>query len=211
MSDVVAMTRLDLLSSRPYVKQGLMLVAAAGVVALVMDDATIVLPMIAMYAILMSSYPFAIGDKNDLDTLYAVVPVRRSAQLVGRYLYALVLFGFALAAGVVLLVAATLLKGAELPDASEAAILASVCFALFAVMVALQYPIYIVLGYMRARLAGMLPFLLLVVVGMGFQSRFEGLTPPPVWTAVPILVGGGVLALAVSVLVAARLPCRDAR
>ncbi len=211
MTAVVAMTRLDLLSSRPYLKQGLLLIVAATMLGLTMEDPVIVVPMMVVYAVLMSSYPFAIADKNDLDTLYAVVPVRRSAQIAARYVYALVLFLMAVAAGAVLLVAITLVRGASFPSASEGGVLLAGCFALFAVMVGLQYPIYVAFGYMRARLAAMLPFAMLMAAGMAFQSRFADLTPPPAWTALPILVGGGLVVLVASALVAERLPRREAR
>lgn len=211
MSAVVAMARVDLLSSRPYLRQGLLLIVAAGFLGLTMNDPVIVVPMMAVYAVLISAYPFAIADKNDLDTLYAVVPVRRSAQIAGRYLYALVLFLLAGAAGLVLLVATALVRGAELPSLSEGGILVAVCFAGYAVMVGLQYPVYVVFGYMRARLFAMLPFAMLMAAGMAFQSRFADLTPPPAWTALPILVGGGLLVLAASAWVAERLPRREAR
>lgn len=211
MSNAVAMARLDLLSSRPYLRQGLLLVVAAGLLGLTMDDPTIVLPMIAVYAVLTASYPFAIGERNDLDTLYAVVPVQRSAQVAGRYLYALALFLIALAAGTVLLVATTLVKGAAFPSVSEAAVLVAACFALFAVMVGLQYPIFVRFGYLRARLAAAVPVMVLMAAGMALSSRFADLTLPPAWTAVPLLVGGGLLLLVASAAVAVRLPRSTAR
>ena len=51
----------------------------------------------------------------------------------------------------------------------------------------------------------------LMAAGMALSSRFADLTLPPAWTAVPLLVGGGLLLLVASAAVAVRLPRSTAR
>lgn len=208
MTRAWTMTRLDLLSTRPYAKQGLMLLAVAAALGFAMGDPSAVVPMTMMYAVLVASYPFAIADKNDLDTLYATLPVPRVAMLVGRYLYALVLFVVAAGAGALIALAVAAVEG-RLPTGGEAGLILAVGFALYALMVALQYPVYLVLGYMRARLVAVVPFMLLLVAVLIIAPRIDGPVGPPPALAAPLLVAGGLVLLVASGLVAARLPRRD--
>lgn len=211
MIHAVAMTRLDLMSSRPYLKQGVLLFAVAALLGFAMDDPGAVVPLTVVYAVLTASYPFAIGDKNDLDTLYAVIPVPRSAQLAGRYLFAVVLFLVAAGIGTVLAFVIALTQGQPLPTGPDVAMLVAVCFAFYALMVGLQYPMYVGLGYLKARLVANVPFMALLVAVLLFASRLEDVTLPSPAVAAPVLVAAGALVLLGSAAVAARLPRRDAR
>lgn len=204
MTAIASVVRLDLLSVRPYAKQFALLLAVAAVLGITMDDATAVLPMSVVYAVLVASYPFAIADKNDLDTLYAVLPLRRSTLLVGRYLYSLVVFT---AAAVIAGAAALGISVArdQVPTPADAALLLAVSFLVFGAMIAVQYPLYVRLGYMRSRLVANLPFLALLVGVLAFGRWVEPASLPSAATLVPMTVGATTALLGASLAVAWRL------
>lgn len=211
MTHAVAMTRLDLMSSRPYLKHGVLLLVLAALLGSAMDDPGTVLLLTVVYAVLTASYPFAIGDKNDLDTLYAVLPVTRAAQLAGRYLFALVLFLVAAGVGTGLVFVIALAGDKPLPTGPDVAVLVAASFAFYALMIGLQYPMYVWLGYLRARLLANVPFMVLLVAVLAFSARLEDVTLPSPTVAAPALVAAGALVLVGSAAVSARLPRRDAR
>lgn len=119
-----------------------------------------------MLATLFVSYPFALGDKNNLDALYATLSVNRKTVVLGRYLFTLllnicaVLFSFLLAsAGLFLARLAGFSSGAG-GGSNLAAVL--VLSGLFLLIQAMQLPLFFKLGYAKAKLFSMLPFVLLM-------------------------------------------------
>jgi hypothetical protein len=207
MTAIASVVRLDLLSVRPYAKQMTLLLAVAAVLGITMDDPAAVLPMSVVYAVLAASYPFAIADKNDLDTLYAVLPLRRSALVVGRYLYSLVVFTAATVAGGAVAMGIAVATD-RVPTPTDAALLLAVSFLVFGGMVAVQYPLYLRLGYMRSRLVANLPFMALLAGVLALGRWIEPASLPPAGVIVSILVGTTTALLGVSLAVAWRLDAR---
>jgi len=202
MTSALTATRLDLLCVRPYGRQMLFLLALAAGLGFAMEDPGAVVPMAVVYAVLMASYPFAVADRYDLETLYAVLPLSRSALVLGRYLFAVTLFlgTVVVAAGLVLAVAEV--RG-DLPTPSDLALLGAASFAVYALMVGVQYPMYTALGYMKARLVANLPFLVLFAGILFAAPRLDTERLPSPAVVVPLLLAVGTVALVVSWAVSA--------
>lgn len=208
MTRALTATRLDLLCVRPYGRQMLLLLTFAAGLGFLMEDPSIVVSMSAVFTVLVASYPWVVAEANDLETLYAVLPLRRSALVLGRYLFSVTLFLGATVVATGLALAAAGVRG-DLPTPSDLALLGAASFAVYALMVGVQYPMYMALGYAKARLVATLPFLVLVagIVLALPHLDVERLPSPAV--AIPLLLAVGTVALTVSWGVSIRIRPRE--
>ena len=207
MNDVVKMARLDLRVILPYRRQALILLAIAPVLALQTHDPRSVLPASVVYGSMLVSSPFAAADKYDLATLYGALPVARSRVVAGRYAFAFVYFLAAAAVGLVLTLAVGAVLGVTV-TVPELGLLVAVSLALFALVVALQFPLYFWLGYNKARLLAMLPFVVLFVVVAALLPSLKTATVPPAGSAATACVVVAAALAAASFAISRRLHAR---
>jgi hypothetical protein len=117
-----------------------------------------VLGMLGTVGVMVSSYPFAVDDKNKLDYLYATLPIDKKTIVIGRYIYAaflvfcVLLCAFCIASAV----AAIHGKAAQIKVMFT---ITCVLFALGLLFAAIQFPIYFKLGFTKGRIAGLVPFI----------------------------------------------------
>ncbi len=199
----IAMVRLDWHTVRPYGRQIWLLLAVAAVCAFALDQPLFAVTTGTLFAAMAASYPFAIAEKNHLDTLYGTLPLPRRSFVAGRYLFAVT--GFVLTTWAMCAVAAVIaaLRGERL-GGGDLALMLAVCTALFATVVATQFPLYVRLGYARAKLVAYVPFFLLlipvVLVGQ-LDISWPHIAPT---AAVAAAAAYAIVALGVSGLVAGR-------
>ena len=206
MSATQAIVRLDLLTVRPYRKQLLVLVAGGLAIPISRPDPAVALPSAAVDAALAAAYPFAIGDKADLSTLLGALPVRRDTVVVGRYVFATLTFLGAAAIATVAMFAVAAARSLPVEPATTAVLLAT-SFAVFALTVGIQFPMYFAMGYTRARMLAYLPFVaivLIAVLGAPLLPRGgAGLSPDPALAVAFTAVG--LALLTVSALVSCKV------
>lgn len=215
MSATHAIVHLDLLTVRPYRKQLLVLVVVGLAITLSMPDPSMALPAAAVYAALGAAYPFAIGDKADLPTLLGALPVRRNAVVLGRYVFATLMYLAAAAVATIAMVTAALARSLPLESATLT-ILFATSFAIFALTIGIQFPIYFAMGYTRARLLSYLPFAtiaLIAFVGASLLSRSRpqgGADLAPGIAVTAAITAAGLALLTVSAFVSCKLFSRRA-
>jgi len=196
MTAIARIAALDLRSTTPYRRQALVtcclvvLVLAGKPVALVPALTVLVVPVVA-------AYPFLVADKADLETLYAVLPVTRRTVLYGHYAWAMAIFLATTAVSTVLALVLAQARAVPIGGRDLVTVLA-LSWALFAVNVAIQFPLYIRFGYTRtSMLSTSLPIVLVV---MAIQRLHLTFTPTPGWIA--LLGLAGVVAFVASLAVA---------
>lgn len=199
MPVLTAAIRLDLMTVRPYAKQVLLLVGLGTVIAVTMGDPYAATPLIMVYGVLVSSYAFAVSDKNNLETLYATLPLRRGTVVAARYLMTLLSQTALLALSLVIGWLTGAITGEPYSWTAALALGAGV-FAAVLVVLAVQFPIYFALGYTRARLIAIAPLLvifILVMVVANLQPAWAvGLAASLQDPATPALLGATAAALA---------------
>lgn len=217
MTGLAAAVRLDALTVRPYAKQLLVMVAVVTWISVVSTPPSAVIAAAAVFAALVAAYPFAVGDKNDLGTLQAVLPVARSTFVLARYLAVAGLCAVSLAVGAGLAVVASLARDVPVVP-GEFGLVAAVGYLLHAVLVGLQLPVYYALGYTRGRMVAYAPLAALSAAVAGGASLLGDRMPHlGTWLAsrpgalVPVLVLAGTGVLVVSCAVSRRLDERRAR
>jgi hypothetical protein len=156
MSHLPAQVTLELWVLRPFARQFVMLLGLAVLFVSFHDAGP---AMAVVMAALTGSYGFAITESARLETLFATLPSTRRDVVVARYL---LITGILLTAGgvgvVVDAIKAAVVGQPWSPGGSLAVI--AVSFAVAALVIAIQFPFFFRLGYLRAR------FLTFVTIGV---------------------------------------------
>lgn len=163
MAKLTAFVRLDLLTLKPYYLSMFALLGVGAILGFVQRNVYAIVAINMTYVLLLTAYPFTIGEKNTLDMLYATLGVRRSTVVLGRYTVALLLFVIVTTLGVLLSFGMANLLG--LPFSwPDMAMLVALFFVVFALAAAFQLPLFFKLGYTKAKLLTYLPLVLVPVV-----------------------------------------------
>ncbi len=165
MSKTLAFARLDWLTVKAFwnVKTLLLMVAVFAITSVGTGSPALLVVMMLMCGILYSTMPFAVGEQNGIDALYATLPLARRQVVAGRYLYVLglnltvaaagVLLGVVMAGGVSLFA-----PGRFAFDLRDLPLLAAGGLLAVGLIVAVQLPVCFRVGYAKAKLFIYLPF-----------------------------------------------------
>ncbi len=170
MNKTIHFTKLDYLTIKPYLTLKNLIIILAIMLLLGYGTGPFMpIGMLMMYSNIYSSYPFAVGDKNGIDTLYATLPITKKNIVTGRYIFTLslnVIAGFA--AFAIAFIMANLL-GKEFAMSESLGTLVG-CFWIFSVLEFIQLPIYFKLGYSKAKFLAYLPLIAFSGVIMATSS-----------------------------------------
>ena len=176
MNKAISFVRLDFITIKPYLTiKNLCLFAGVALIMLVVNNsASGAIGLLMSFAALFSSYPFAIGEKSNMDVLYTTLSINRNTVVLGRYLFALILdllaglFTFIFSFAVL-----TILQKSF--GGTEAMVTILVLFLLFSVIQAVQLPIYFKLNYTKAKFVAYIPFIVLPLAIMAGSRFFNDL------------------------------------
>ena len=203
MSAVTKMAILDLRTAASSRYQGLLLFGVC-VLVLAGNRPVVVVPaLVLLLTSQFASYPFVVGDKAGLETLYAVLPLTRRAVVGGHYAWAVACF----AATVVVGSATALLLGwvkSEPLGGRELLTTVTLSWAIFVVNVAVQFPLFIRFGYSRIGLMStFLPLAVVMVALTRLHLSIVSFATLQAW--LPVIGVAGAAGLAASVAVAQRI------
>ena len=87
MINILNFIKLDLLTIKPYLtdKRLLIYLALAIMLPYGNNEPTSAIAMMMIFTMLISTYPFAVADQNNLDTLYVALNIKRKDVVIGRY------------------------------------------------------------------------------------------------------------------------------
>jgi hypothetical protein len=157
---------LDFITVKPYFTiKNVLLFAGVALFLTVMSGSIVSASGIgAMLGTLFVSYPFAVGEKCNLDALYVTLSLSRKTVVLGRYLFVLALNLCAVLFSA-LFSAVGLLAGRLfnfLPAAAESFWPFLALSALFLVLQAIQLPVFFRFGYAKAKFFSAIPFAVLM-------------------------------------------------
>lgn len=159
MNRTLSFVRLDYLTIKPYLtlRSIVLILVVLAFISFGTGDSSLLIGMLMMYGTIYASYPFAVGDKNGIDTLYATLPLKKSDIVAGRYIFTLYLnvFTGVMSFATSAIIMTFLKKGF---DWKETLITILICFFIYSVLEAIQLPIYFKLGYAKAKFFAYLPF-----------------------------------------------------
>lgn len=196
MTAVARMAVLDLRTVAPYRYQGL-LAFGLGVLLFANKPTVLVPALVMLFTSQFAGYPFNVADKAGLETLYAVLPVPRRSVLYGHYAWAVALFLAIASVGTSL--ALLLARVQAVPFGGRTLVtMLTLSWALFAVNIAIQFPLLIRFGYTRVSVLGTtLP--LAAVVATVYKLH---LTIASIQNWLPLIGVAGLAALMASTAVA---------
>jgi hypothetical protein len=207
MSKLGAFIRLDYGTIKPYLtlKNLILFGAMALVLSVINGSVSIGIGIGFMLGTLFTSYPFAIGEKSNLDALYSTLGLDRKTVVIGRFLFVVllnvgcILFSLAVATfGVFGASALNIWQDTGGGSSLTTALILSVILLLIQL---LQLPLFFKLGYTKAKLMSVLPFALFgavfgVVTGLAKSSDFSD----ELDSALSLIFGNQALFFAVIVL-----------
>lgn len=129
----------------------------------------------AWFVALLSSNIFSVQEKNNLDRLYGSVSVKLQDIVLGRYVFVLLNYFISFLVVIALYSGLALIqnKALELPDI---ALGFSLSFLVFSTITGIQMPLFFKMGYTKARVWSMLPFVavMALVVVPSLVSSLSG-------------------------------------
>ena len=156
MSNMLKATRLDFSLVRPYFKvigfTMLLPIAFAAINRSILTGVSFAMCFIAM----TTGYTFSITEKNSMERLYGILPVKKSEMVIGRYLFVLALGALALVVSLITqpIVLRVIGETVEKVDIISAAIGGLFLFALYTVF---QIPGYYKFGSIKGRVFMYIP------------------------------------------------------
>lgn len=156
MSNILKATKLDFSLVRPYFKvigfTMLLPIAFAAINRSILTGVSFAMCFIAM----TTGYTFSITEKNSMERLYGILPVKKSEMVIGRYLFVLALGALALVVSLITqpIVLSLIGETVEKTDIISAAIGGLFLFALYTVF---QIPGYYKFGSIKGRVFMYIP------------------------------------------------------
>jgi hypothetical protein len=197
MTAVARMTVLDLRTVWPY-RYYCLAVFGLGVLVFANKPIWLIPGLVLLFTSQIAPYPFNVADKADLDTLYAVLPLSRRSVLYGHYVWATACFLGTATVGTALAVLLAQIQAVPFGGGTLVTML-TLSWALFAVNVAIQFPLLNWFGYTRVSVLGTtLP--LAAVVGTAYKLH---LNIASIQNWLPLLWVGGAAAIVASVAMTA--------
>ena len=170
---------LDFVTVKPYFfgKNILVFVATALFMTVTSGSISSGIYVGMMLGTLFIGYSFAVGEKSDMDALYITLSVNRKTVVLGRYIFTLLLnvcvVAFVCSVALVGLPIARLvgIGGDGVGDALWTGVLLA---ALFAVVQAIQLPIFFKYNYAKAKVISIAPFVALMAAFVAFTTIAKG-------------------------------------
>jgi hypothetical protein len=205
MKDIARVVALDWRTIVPY-RRGILLIAILVMAVTASSPDGIVPAVVLLAGSVTASFQFMIADKEDLDTLYASLPVTRRSLVYGHYALALVTFVVYAGAGTLEAVISARVQDVPFGGGKLGAVLAG-SWLLFVLNVAIKLPLFVRFGYSQI---GMLGTTVPVAVIAVFVSKTH-MTMPTESTLKSWLIIGALVSVVVFVLSAVVATALDPR
>lgn len=116
------------------------------------------------FLVFMLNVVFAITEKSNFSKLYGVLPIKKNAHIIGRYVFSMIvlLCGTMLAFAIFSILS---LFGSEAIRWTEGLEGAAICIVVAIFFISIQYPFYYRLSYTKASLMAVLPYILCFAIG----------------------------------------------
>jgi hypothetical protein len=175
MNKLGAFIRLDYGTVKPYLTLKNLIIFAGVTLFLSVTNGSVGIGVGVgcMLGTLLTGYPFAIGEKSNLDALYTTLAVNRKTVVLGRYLFVLllnvgcILFSFVFATFGVFGARALNIFQNDGGDSFWAVAILSGTLLLVQMG---QLPIYFKLGYTKAKFMSIFPFALFMAAFAAFAT-----------------------------------------
>lgn len=128
-------------------------------------DSSIIVSFItgAWFTALMASNIFVIQEKNNLNRLYGSVSVELKDIVLGRYIFAFSNYAISLVTVIVVSLIVSLFRDMFI-DVSNILLGFSLSLLIFSIITGIQMPLFFKLGYTKAKIWAVVPFLVVILL-----------------------------------------------
>jgi hypothetical protein len=130
----------------------------------------------SLFAYMIFMYPFALGEKNNLNALYVTLGVPRKTVVLGRFAFVLLLNAAGGVISVIFSYLISIIRGREFAVA-EVFLLSAVLFFVFLLLECFQMPFFFKLPYSKSKFISVVPLIIIMgfvgVVAGSASSYFE--------------------------------------
>lgn len=162
MNKTLSFVRLDFNLIKPYATGILCLLVLGIAMGFGFKSTSTLASYFMMSLMLIMSYPFAVGDKNGLDTLYGTLSLSKKNIVTGRYLFVLMLEIICVVLAFFCSWILSIVISTEFILANELFTL-SLLSGVFSLIVSIQYPIYFKYGYNKAKILALIPLFIVFI------------------------------------------------
>ena len=161
MKDIKKIVNLDYISIKPYftLKNLIIMICLYLVYFFITSNPLTANSAILIFSIVYSSYPFLIGEEAGIDSLYRIFGIKSEKVVLGRYVFALLLFIFALLISIVFSTIFSFFV--ETADIREFLATSLAYLLVYLIFISLKYPLYFKFGYKKAKSISALTFVLI--------------------------------------------------
>ncbi|WP_416334967.1 ABC-2 transporter permease [Anaerococcus sp. DFU013_CI05] len=158
--------KLDIISIKPYftLKNFIIMTVLALFYMELMDSPNVIMSITMIFSMIFSSYPFLVGENSGIDGLYRIFSIDCKDVVVGRYILAGLLYIMTSLIGLIFYLIITLIK--SIPMNIDILITLAINFLVYAVVTALQYPIFFKYGYTKAKTYALIPIFIIGIIAM---------------------------------------------
>ncbi|MCM1046915.1 MAG: ABC-2 transporter permease [Clostridiales bacterium] len=163
MSNSLKMARLDYFAFKSQIAAYAALILMIIMFAVMSSSFVTLIITVSWFTALLLTNIFAIQEKNELERLYAALSLNAKNIICGRYIFTFVNYILAMIVSIFIGIVISFLQNR---DVNYADIILGISISLFAftIIIGIQIPIYFKLGYTKARVWCMLPFVLIMAI-----------------------------------------------
>lgn len=163
MSNSLKMARLDYFTFKSQIVAYAALILVTIMFAVMSSSFVTLSITVSWFTALLLTNIFAIQEKNELERLYAALSLNAKNIICGRYIFTFVNYILAMIVSIFIGIVISFLQNR---DVNYTDIILSISISLFAftIIIGIQIPIYFKLGYTKARVWCMVPFVLVMAI-----------------------------------------------
>nr|WP_296465334.1 ABC-2 transporter permease [uncultured Acetatifactor sp.] len=163
MRAFLKMAKLDFLTMKTQFFSYLSLVVIVLMFGFMKSSVIVLCITSAWFIALQASNIFAIQEKNNLERLYGSVSVELNDIVLGRYAFMFLNYFISFLAVIVLNFGFSLYQGITV-NVSDIMLGFSLSFLIFSIITGIQMPLFFKMGYTKAKVWALLPFLIVMAV-----------------------------------------------
>ena len=192
MNRILNTTKLDFYTAKSIITFMLITYVISALVGVSAKQPIISVVLVLVFGTYIAGSVFSVEEKNHIDKLYGILPLKKSDMVAGRYIYALIIGLVNSVIGGIFGFASSLIVNAGLSSVTLLSTV-SLAFLYFCFAVSIAFPVYYKFSFTKAYVFTMIPIYLVVLFGV-FLARRTGFNDS-VGQAFQFLSGAPVLLL----------------
>ncbi|MCL2833153.1 MAG: ABC-2 transporter permease [Treponema sp.] len=171
MNRILAATKLDFHSSVSGLRTAVLAFLIPVVIGAAVQNPSITMVFVMVFATYLAGFVFSVQEKNHMDKLYGILPLKKTEMIAGRYLYALIIGIVCILIALVLSVLINVFFRLKFDPFSFWVIFA-LAFLYYGFAAGVSFPVYLKFSFTKAYVFTMIPiYIVLFVVVLLLKTK----------------------------------------